>query len=165
MSAGADVVDRGGDLAVGTLAQSPAVLPLDAHGVLALLGKAGVVDDEDAFGRGEGLGHGGAVTLAEILVIPEGLVDEVLQSLLGIGDIEAGGQKNASGEGFDALALAVDQQTVEINVSPVGLSVPVEVGPELSSEIFEPVQDVGRQVRGVGLAHTLWYEQTAQSVP
>lgn len=48
MSLLADVMDRDGDLAVGSLARRASVLPLEADGVLALLGEAGVVDDEGA---------------------------------------------------------------------------------------------------------------------
>ena len=55
---GADVVDGNGDLAVGLLAQLPAVLMFHADGVLALLGKAGVVEDEDPWG----LARDGAIT-------------------------------------------------------------------------------------------------------
>ena len=63
MPLGADVVDRDGDLAVGLLAQLAAVLMLHADGVLALLGEAGIVDDEDPPGAGQGSGHHGAIAL------------------------------------------------------------------------------------------------------
>ena len=63
MPLGADVVDRDGDLAVGLLAQLAAVLMLDADGVLALLGEAGIVDDEDPLGTGEGLSHHGSIAM------------------------------------------------------------------------------------------------------
>jgi hypothetical protein len=43
-------VDR--DLAVGGLAQRAGVLASDADGALALLGEAGVVDDQDAVALG-----------------------------------------------------------------------------------------------------------------
>ena len=46
----ADVMDRDGHLAVGLLAQGAAVLPLDADGVLALLGEGDIVEEEDAVG-------------------------------------------------------------------------------------------------------------------
>src|SRR4029077_1884713 len=59
---GADVVDRDGDLAVGLLAELAAVLMLDADGVLALLGEAGIVDDVDAPGAGQGSGHDGTIS-------------------------------------------------------------------------------------------------------
>src|SRR5204862_432593 len=56
MPVGADVVERAGDLAVGLLAQLAAVLVLDAAGVPARFGEAGVVDAKDPPGPREGLG-------------------------------------------------------------------------------------------------------------
>ena len=85
---GLDVVDRDGHLAVGLLAQLAAVLMLDADGVLALLGEAGIVDDEDPLGTGQGLSHHGAIALANLLLVPGALVDELLQGLLGVFDVE-----------------------------------------------------------------------------
>ena len=64
MTRGADVVDRGGDLAIGLLAQGAAILPLDADGMLALLGEAGVVEDEDPLGAGKGLRQVLAIALS-----------------------------------------------------------------------------------------------------
>jgi hypothetical protein len=43
-------MDFDGALAVGLLAQDPAVLSLDADGVLALFGVSRVVDDEEPSG-------------------------------------------------------------------------------------------------------------------
>jgi hypothetical protein len=88
---GADVVDRDGDLAVGFLTQRTAVLPLDPNGVRALLGEGDVVEEEQAFGAGEGLAQVGAVALKDGLLIPRALVDELLEGLLGIGAGEAVG--------------------------------------------------------------------------
>ena len=50
MPLGGGIVDADGALAVGLLAQGPAVLALDADGVLALLGEGGVINDEDRSG-------------------------------------------------------------------------------------------------------------------
>ena len=79
-------MDADGGLAVGLLAQGPAVLALDADGVLALLGEGGVVDDEDGLGVGEALGHAGTVASPDGLLVPVGLVDEVLEALVGVLD-------------------------------------------------------------------------------
>ena len=59
MALGADVVHRGGDLAIGLLAQGPAILPPDADGVRALFGERHVVEDEDAARVGERPGQAG----------------------------------------------------------------------------------------------------------
>src|SRR4051812_21081661 len=99
MAGGADVVHRRGDLAVGLLPQGAAILPLDADGMLALLGKAGVVEDEDPFGTGEGLGQVLAIALGEPLVVPGTLVDELLESLLGIFGVETRWERDTAGEG------------------------------------------------------------------
>src|SRR4051794_35379772 len=75
------LVGRDGDLAVGFLAQLAAVLTLDTDGVLALLGEAGIVDDEDPRGAGQGYGHDTAIAPKDLLLVPGALVDELLQGL------------------------------------------------------------------------------------
>src|SRR5206468_2227368 len=120
----ADVVDRGGDLAVGRLARGPAVLPLDADGELALLGEAGVVDDEDALGRGEGRGHGRAVSLPDGLLVPGALAEELLEGLVEVLDLQAGREGDLAGEGLDALAVAVEEQALEVDAGVGGLAGP-----------------------------------------
>src|SRR3954452_3859115 len=127
MSLGADVVDADGDLTVGLLAQGAAILPLHADGVLALLGESGVVEDEDALGAGEGLRQVWAVALAEPLLVPGALVDELLQGLLGVLDRQIGGQDNASGQRLDALAFAVVEQPLEVEGAVGGLGLMTEV--------------------------------------
>src|SRR5262249_58077743 len=103
-----------GDVAVGVLAQGAAVLPLDADGVLALLGEGDVVEEEDARGAGEGPGQAGAVALEDLGLIPGALVEELLQGLLGVLDGQFGGQGDTPGERLDALAFAVEQQALEV---------------------------------------------------
>src|SRR6185437_12905403 len=122
MPLGSGVVDADGALAVGLLAQRPAVLTLDADGVLALLGEGGVVDDEDRLGVGQALGHAGAVASPEGLLIPVGLVDEVLEALVGVLDAELGRQVDAGDQRLDALAFAVLEQAAEVDQRPVGLA-------------------------------------------
>src|SRR6516164_286378 len=102
MAPGADVVDGDGDLAVGLLPQGATVLALHAHGVLALLGEAGVVDDEDALGAGERLGHAGAVAAQDGALVPRALANELLQRLFGVLARQALRQGDAAGERLDA---------------------------------------------------------------
>ena len=116
-------MDRDGDLAVGLLAQLAAVLTLHADGVLALLGEAGIVDDEDPPGAGEGLGHHAAVALEDLLLVPGALVDELLQGLFGVFDVEQLRRPgDAGGHRFDALAFAILEQAAEVDAAPGELS-------------------------------------------
>src|SRR4051812_10035521 len=156
---GADVVDTDGDLAVGLLAQRPAVLPLDADGELPLLGEAGIVDDEDALGTGEGPGQVLAVGSQDLLFVPGALVEELLEGLLGVLDLQVGRQGDALGHRLDALALAVEEQSLEIDGAPPGLPWPGELISEEVGIVLEAVQDIGGEFRSRGLAHTVKYEQ------
>ena len=144
MPLGTDVVDRDGDLAVGLLAQLAAVLMLHADGVLALLGEAGIVDDEDPLGAGEGLGHHGAVAWQDLLFVPGALVDELLQGLFGVFDVEQFRRPgDAGGHRFDALALAVLEQAAEVDAAPGALGLVAEVVVEQLGIVAKPFEDFG----------------------
>jgi hypothetical protein len=108
------------DLAVGHLAQRPAVLRGDPHRVAAELREAGVIEHPGIGGQGGGhaLGepaaHGGGV--------PGGLVDELLQRLLERVGVRLGvtaGQPG--GHRLDRLALAVQQQPAQVGLAPAAL--------------------------------------------
>ena len=88
MPVGSDVVDRDGHLTVGLLAQLAAVLTLHTDGVLALLGEAGIVDDEDPLGAGQGTEPSQCDSDAEPSFVPGALVDELLQGLFGVFDVK-----------------------------------------------------------------------------
>ncbi len=148
-------MDADGALAIGLLAQGAAVLPMDADGVLALLGGRRVVDDEDGRGRGERLGHPGAVPPGDRLLVPGALAEELLQRLVGVGDRQAGWQRDGAGHRLDALAVGVLEQSAEVDAAPGGLAGAVEVVAEYVREGDEPVEDVGREFGGVGAVHTL----------
>jgi hypothetical protein len=153
MAGGADVVDRRGDLAIGLLPQGAAILPLDADGMLPLLGEAGVVEDEDPFGAGEGSSQVLAIAPDEHFVVPGALVDELLEGLLGILDVQVRWESDTAGEGLDALTFAVLEQPLEINATPEGLPLMREVVAEYGGIILESVEDFRCQFRCVGLAH------------
>lgn len=121
--------------------------------MLPLLGEAGVVKDEDPFGASEGPCQVVAMALSEHLVVPGTLVDELLEGLLGIPGVESRREGNASREGFDALALAVVKQPLEIDATPEGLLPMREVVAEDGGIILESVEDFWRQFRCVGLAN------------
>ena len=150
-----DVVDRGCDLAVGLLARGPAVLPLHPDGVRALLGEAGVVDDEDARRGGKCRGHGRAITPPDGLLVPGALADELLEGLVQIGDDEFGREDDLPRERFDALPLAVEDQPLEVDAGVLGLSGPVEVVAEERGVRVEPIEDFGSKFGGVGAIHAL----------
>ena len=76
--------------------------------MLALLREAGVVDDEEASGAGERLGHAGAVAAQDGVLVPGALVDELLQRLLGVLAGQALGQGDAAGEGLPGWAVVTD---------------------------------------------------------
>jgi hypothetical protein len=113
-------MDRHADLAVGDLAQRPAVLRGDPHRVAAELGKAGVIDHPGIGGQGGG--HALGEPAAHRHGVPGGLVDELLQRLLqrvrvGLG-VTAG---QAGGHRFDGLALAVQKQPAQVALAPAAL--------------------------------------------
>ena len=148
-------MDRDGDLAVGLLAQLAAVLVLHAHGMPALLGEAGVIDDEDPPRAGEGLGHHGAIPVEDRLLVPGALVDELLQGLFGILDRqELGWERDPSDHWLDAFALAILQQPAEIDAAPGALCFVAKVVPEEIGVAPEPTQDFGGQFRCMSLVHT-----------
>ena len=157
MPLGADVVDRDGDLAVGLLAQLAAVLMLDADGVLALLGEAGIVDDEDPLGTGEGLSHHGAVAMEDPLFVPGALVDELLHGLFGIVDVarSSAGSGTRLDHGLDALALAVLEQAAEVDAAPGALGGVAEVVMEVLGVVPKPAEDFGSEFGCKGLVHTI----------
>src|SRR4029079_14537995 len=103
----------------------------------------GVVDDEEAGRRGEGLGHDGGVTLPDGLLVPGALADELLQRLVQVLDLEACREGDLAGERLDALAVAVEDQALEVDAGVLGLAGPVEVVAEASGVGVEPVEDFG----------------------
>jgi hypothetical protein len=148
-------VDGDSDLAVGLLAQLPAVLMLHADGMLALFGEAGVIEDEDPLGAGQGWVHHRAVAAQDLLFVPGALVDELLQGLLGVLDVrQVQGQGDACGHRFDALALPVFEQSAEVDAAPGELrGVAIEVA-KVSGVVVKPVEDFGGEFGREGLAHT-----------
>ena len=97
-----------------------------------------------------------SVALEDLLVVPGALVDELLEGLLGVlGVARSSAGRVTRREGFDALALAVVEQALEIDAAPGRWAVVGEVVAEDVGIIPEPVEDFGRQFGCVGLAHTV----------
>ena len=149
-------MNRNGHLAVGLFAQLAAVLVLHADGVLALLGEAGIVEDKDSLGTGEGSSHHGAVAVENLLFVPRTLVDELLQGLFGIANREElGRERDAADHRLDALAFAILDQTAEVDAAPGTLGLVSKIVLKEPGVIPEPVHDFGGQFGCKGLVHTI----------
>jgi hypothetical protein len=96
-------------LAVGDFAQRPRVLPRHADGMLALLGKTGLIHDPQA--RAQFRTQHARQSLADRLIGPRTLADEMLQRL----DIPVG---QPLGHGLNGLALTLKQQSAHVGLRP-----------------------------------------------
>jgi len=103
-------MDRHRHLAVRRFSQSATVLATYAYRVTALLGKAGLIDDQDGF-RQQSVHQVERHSLLNGLPGPRTLVDELLQSL-GVG------LPDASGNRLDRLALPLHQEAANIDLGP-----------------------------------------------
>ena len=119
----------------------------------ALLGEGHVVDHEDPLRAGERPSHARAVAAQDLVLVPRALVDERLQGLFRIFAGQALGQQDPAGERLDALALAVEQESVQVDAGPAGRLGLGEVLGEQRGVISEAVEDSGVEFRSVGL-HT-----------
>ncbi len=104
-------------LAVVGLAQRAGVLTGNTHRGAALLGKAGVVDDDDARPVDEPALHQVAVRPQDRLFVPGAVRDELLQRLHGVA--MPAWHAHSLCQGLDALALAVEQQPLQVDACPV----------------------------------------------
>jgi hypothetical protein len=142
-------MDRHGHLAIGLLAQGTAVLALHAHGVLALLGEGRVVDDKNALRASKGGGQVRAVAAQDLLLIPRALADKLLQGLVRIGDREVGRQGDARCHRLDALAVAIEEQALQVDAGPARRLGLREIVGEHGGIISKPLQDGRFEFRGV----------------
>ena len=133
-------MQRDGDLAVVGLAQRARVLARHAHRVTALLGKAGVVDDDHAFGIVKCSTQTAAVGVQHGLLVPHALIDEQLQRLLRIA--VPAGHVHPTTQRFDALAFAVQQQALEVDACPARASDVPEVTGELGDILLESLDTI-----------------------
>jgi hypothetical protein len=128
---------------------------LYADGVLALLGEAGIVDDEDPLGTGQGLSHHPAIALPNELLVPGALVDELLQGLFGVFDVEQFRRPgDAGGHRFNALAFPILEQTPEVDAAPGGLRGVSEQVLERFGILAKPSEDFRGEFWRVCLVHT-----------
>jgi hypothetical protein len=75
------------------------------------------------------------------LFAPGALADELLERLLGVLAREAGWECDAPGERFDALALAVEQEPLEVHPGPPRRPGLREVRREAGRVLAESVED------------------------
>ena len=100
-------MQRHGALAIGLLAQGPAVLALHAHRVLPGFGKGGVIDQKDPVGVRQHFGHGGPVLAGHGRLVPTALADKLLEGLFGIGHRgQLGRQADPARDRFDRFTFA-----------------------------------------------------------
>jgi hypothetical protein len=80
------------------------------------------------------------VALGDLLLVPGAVVDELLKGLFGVLDAVVGRERDAPGEGFDALAFAVLEQSVEVDAAPGGLG----LVPVVLVEDLRGCEEIGR---------------------
>jgi hypothetical protein len=145
------VVAVDGDLAVADLAQGAAVLALHAGGGLALLGEAGVVDDEGGIALGVQLQHGGYTLAVEVVLVPAHGGEQPLEGLLG-------GVRDDGGYGVAVLVGVLGQHPGEVALQGVGRLGAGEVDVERTQELFQLRHRLRRRQRySFGGLHTPLY--------
>ena len=130
---------RDRDLAIGDLAERPAVLPLHADRRGPLLRQAGVVDGQDAVAHRNQL----AEPPPERARLPRRMRDEVLQALIGTGIAQPSVHR------LHRLPLAVVEQPLQI---PTGVG-PVRPATETAGELIEKRPEPRQQRARPGLGH------------
>src|SRR4051794_26217584 len=99
--------------------------------------------------------HNSPITLPDSLLIPGALVDEILEGLQGVADAEARRERDACGQGLDALTLTILEQSPDVNGRPLGLAPEAEVGHEEVDVGPEPMQSVAVEGWCLGAIHAL----------
>ena len=101
------IVAVDGDLAVAFLAQGAGVLPGDAHRALALLGEAGVIEDQDAVSLAGQSEHLLDTLAVEVVLVPSRGGEQALELLFG-------GVGDARGNGIAVLVGQLGQQPSQV---------------------------------------------------
>ena len=148
-AAGGDAHEEDPDLAVVLLAEPAVVLPGHAGAVIALLGEAALVDHPDRADRAAGgggdqfVGEDGLDLGLDVVVVPGGDVDELLQRRdLAVADVQ--------GDRLDALALGADHQPFDVGVGVILSLFLAEQGGEPLVELDQPLGRGAHFVLGHG---------------
>ena len=145
----ADIAEEDADLAVVDLAEPAAPLPLDATGVLALLGEAGAVTDENALGIPPDLDDMLPQTVQHRPVLPGGGADEVLQVLAAnVGEV---------GDGLAGLAGEVGEFALEDELSVEALLAALALIPSLMPSMIGHRGPVYSVLAGILSSLLLYY--------
>ena len=127
--AGGGIAEVDADDAVLGLAEGAAMLPLDAGGLVTLLGEAGLVDDADGAGVGVSAGDALLSAVSHPLVVPIRQTQELLKGAWG----HAGGV----GDGLDALAVEAAELAADVGVQVGRGAVVGEAGSEAAEQLGE----------------------------
>src|SRR5271166_519220 len=151
---GVVAVDR--DLAVADLTQGTGVLACDADGAATLLGKAGVVEDQDAIALGGQAEHALDALPVEVVLVPVDGRQKALEALLG-------GPRDDLGDGVAVLVGVLGEQPGEVALQCLGSLAPVEVDTEGGEELGQLGQWSARGVWDSSRFHALTTNLTNQS--
>lgn len=89
------------------------------------------------------------------MLVPRALADELLKGLLGVLAGQAVREGAPAGERLDALALAVEEQALEVDAGPGGGLGLGEVVGEQGGVLAETIEDGGVESGRVGFHATL----------
>src|SRR3954451_24030914 len=140
-----------GDLAVALLAQGAGVLTSDAHGTAALLGEAGVVEDQNAVSLAGKLKQLLDALSVEILLVPSRRGQQTLKLLLG-------GTGDARGDGITVLVGQLGQQPGEVAIQGMPFLAAQEMDMERPEELGQLWYRLERSLWNAnGVLHTPLY--------
>src|SRR5271165_4887706 len=148
------IVAVDGDLAVAFLAQGAGVLPGDAHGALALLGEARVIEDQDAVSLAGQSEHLLDTLAVELVLVPSRGGKQALELLFG-------GAGYARSDGIAVLVGQLGQQPSQVAIQGMSPFAAREMNMERLQERGQLGQWLGGSLRNTnGGLHTPLYART-----
>src|SRR5271166_4688634 len=148
------IVAVDGDLAVAFLAQGAGVLPGDAHGALALLGEARVIEDQDAVSLAGQSEHLLDTLAVELVLVPSRGGKQALELLFG-------GAGYARSDGIAVLVGQLGQQPSQVAIQGMSPFAAREMNMERLQERGQLGQWLGGSLRNTnGGLHTPLYTRT-----
>jgi hypothetical protein len=105
------------------------VLALHPDRMAAGFGIRRIVEDKDPVRLGQGLRHGRPVFPRHGCLVPVALVDELLESLLGVGHrAQRRWQAHPARERFNGFAFPLQKKAAQVNLAPEGLTRAIKMG-------------------------------------